>query len=259
MPRLLNIWIGDILMYDNPWIYSNQPFDGPLEGLEGFIYLITNIETGRSYVGKKHFWTRQKDRKTGRRKTKESDWRNYYSSSDDLKLDVEKLGRKKFKREILHLCKYKKEMTFWEQKEQWDRNVLLTDEYYNTNIGGKFFVRERKIYFTQYREVTTKNDSWRSIRSEQMKGDGNIAKRPDVRKKLSEKKSGENHHQYGKPISEDHQKKLHEAAWKSVKRPIVHIDGTVYESGADYRRKHQITSTGQYYKLFKDGTLRFES
>ena len=243
-------------MYVNPWIYSNQPFDGPIEGLEGFIYLITNLETGRSYVGKKHFWTRQKDRKTGRRKTKESDWRNYYSSSDDVKLDVEKLGTEKFKREILHLCKYKKEMTFWEQKEQWDRNVLLTDDYYNTNIGGKFFVRERKIYFTEYREVTTKNDTWRSIKSEQMKGESNVAKRPDVRKKISEKKSGEKHHQYGKPLNKDHLKKLHDSAHKARKRSIIDSTGVLYDSGADYREKNNI-GINRFYKLIEEGFINF--
>lgn len=243
-------------MYDNPWLYSSLPFDGPIDGYEGFIYLITNLETGRSYVGKKHFWTRQKDKKTGRRKTKESPWRDYYSSSDDLKLDVEKLGKSKFKREILHLCVYKKEMTFWEQKEQWDRNVLLNDEYYNTNIGGKFFVRERKIYFSEYREITNKNDNWRAIRSEQMKGDKNIAKRPDVRKKISDKKAGEKHHQYGKPLSKEHLKKLHDSARKAVKKGLVDSVGIFYESGTEYRKKNEV-GIHRFYRLIKDGTLKY--
>lgn len=244
-------------MYDNPWLYSDLPFDGPLDGLEGFIYLITNIETGRAYVGKKHFWSRQKDKKTGRRKTKESDWKNYYSSSDDLKEDVLRLGKDKFKREILHLCSYKKEMTFWEQKEQWDRNVLLTDDYYNTNIGGKFFVRERKIYFSEYREISQKNDKWRQIRSEQMKGDANIAKRPDVRKKISEKKAGDKHHQYGKPLEKDHLKKLHDSARKAKKRSIVDSSGNIYESGREYRDINNV-GVNRFYKLLEEGIIHFQ-
>lgn len=243
-------------MYDNPWVYMNQPYEGPIDQFEGFIYLITNLDTGRSYVGKKHFWTRQKDRKTGRRKKKESDWRNYYSSSDTLKEDVGKLGKDKFKREILHLCVYKKEMTFLEQKEQWERNVLLTDDYYNTNIGGKFFVNERKIIFKEWREITDKNDKWRQIRSEQMKGDKNIAKRPDVRKKISEKKAGDKHHQYGKPLSEDHLTKLHDAARKARKRTVIDQNGKVYESGAEFR-KHTNTTINKFYKLLSLNTIRY--
>ena len=106
-------------------------------------------------------------------------------------------------------------MTFWEEKEQWDRNVLLDDGYYNTNIGGRYFVRERKIYLSSEKEITTKNEKWRQIKSEQMRGDNNIAKKPEIRAKISEKKRGEKHHQYGKPLSEEHNKKLHEAALKS--------------------------------------------
>lgn len=121
-------------------------------------------------------------------------------------------------------------MTFMEQKEQWDRNVLLTDSYYNTNIGGKFFVREKKIYWAEAKEITTKNNKWRKIKSESMKGDNNIAKKPEVRAKISEKKRGEKHHQYGKPLSEDHNKKLHDAALKAVVRKwkVTTPDGEVH-------------------------------
>ena len=118
------------------WIYNNDVFVPPEpNNYEGFVYVIENLVTGRKYVGKKHFWTRQKNRKTKRRVTKESDWRNYFGSSEELNADIEKYGKDQFKRTILHLCVYKKQMTYLEQKEQWDRNVLLTDDYYNTNIS----------------------------------------------------------------------------------------------------------------------------
>ena len=42
-----------------------------------------------------------------------------------------------FKREILHLCKSKSEMSYLELKEQMDREVLLNDEYYNGIIQVK--------------------------------------------------------------------------------------------------------------------------
>ena len=199
------------------WIYKDEVFIPPEPNkYEGFIYLIENLIDGRLYIGKKHFWTRQKDRKTKRRVKKESDGRNYYSSSDDLQKDILALGKENFKRTILHLCIYKKQMTYLEQKEQWDKNVLLEERYYNTNIGGKFFVREKGIYEAKEKTITKKNDKWRKIKSESMRGDNNIAKRDDVRKKLSEKKSGKNHHQYGKSISKDHKIKLLDGCMKAV-------------------------------------------
>jgi c-di-GMP-related signal transduction protein len=90
----------------------------------------------------KHFWTRQKDRKTGRRKKKESDWREYLSSCDELKVDIKNLGDDKFIKEILYLCPHKKSMSYYETYEQFNRNVLMGEDYYNTNIEGKYFSTE---------------------------------------------------------------------------------------------------------------------
>jgi hypothetical protein len=180
------------------WLYEGEEFSEDIKKYEGFVYLIENLTNGRKYVGKKSFWQRRKNRKTGRRQKKESDWKKYFGSSDEVKADVKELGEENFKRTILRLCIYAKEMSFHEQREQWERGVLHTDEYYNTNIGGKFFVTEsEKIYGVEY-TVTTKNDAWREEASARMTGDGNIAKRPDVRAKLSEASSGENNAMFGK-------------------------------------------------------------
>ena len=122
------------------WKYNSVDFTDVPKGMEGFVYIITNIVNDKKYIGKKHFWTRQKDRKTGRRKTKESDWQSYFGSCDELKDD-------KFLREILYLCPHKKSMSYYETYEQFIRNVLLSEEYYNTNIEGKFFSSEvNRIY-----------------------------------------------------------------------------------------------------------------
>lgn len=112
------------------------------EGMEGFVYLITNLENGKKYIGKKTFWERRKDKKTGRRKKKESSWRDYFGSCDELIEDVKKLGKDKFRREILYLCPHKKSMSFYETMEQFKRDVILREDYYNTNVEGKFFSSE---------------------------------------------------------------------------------------------------------------------
>jgi hypothetical protein len=129
------------------WHFNGKDFDGVDKQYEGFVYLITNLENGMKYIGKKHFWERRKNPKTGRRQTKESDWRNYFGSCDQLKEDVKKLGKDKFKREILYLCPHKKSMSYYETYEQFKRNVLLDETYYNTNIEGKFYSSEvERIY-----------------------------------------------------------------------------------------------------------------
>ena len=129
------------------WQYNGSDFDEVPKGMEGFVYLITNLVNNKKYIGKKHFWTRQKNKKTGRRKTEESDWKSYFSSSDDLKADVKVLGEDKFLREILYLCPHKKSMSYYETYEQFIRNVLMSEEYYNTNIGGTYYMSEsERIY-----------------------------------------------------------------------------------------------------------------
>lgn len=129
------------------WQYNEEDFTDVLKGMEGFVYLITNLTNNKKYIGKKHFWTRQKDKNTGRRKTKESDWQNYFGSCDQLNEDVKTLGKEHFLREILYLCPHKKSMSYYETYEQFNRNVLMSEEYYNTNIGGTFYMSEsERIY-----------------------------------------------------------------------------------------------------------------
>lgn len=125
------------------WQYNGKDYDGPTKEMEGFVYLITNKTNGKKYVGKKNFWTRRKDPKTGRRKKKEGDWKNYYGSCDELKADVKSLGAEHFLREILYLCPHKKSMSYYETYEQFKRDVIMSEDYYNTNIEGKYFSSEK--------------------------------------------------------------------------------------------------------------------
>lgn len=238
------------------WYYEGEIFTGDdIDNMEGFVYLIENLINKKRYLGKKHFWKRQKSKKTNKRETKESNWRNYYGSCVELNNDVKSFGKENFKRTILKLCIYKKQMSFWEEKLQWDNNVLLEDGWYNTCIAGKYFVRENYIYKIPSKEVTKSNNKWREKASERMKGENNIAKKPEVRKKISEKKKGEKHHQYGKPISDDHRRKLHHAAHEASKRAVVY-NGEVYESGTELRRRHSF-HTVKYYKMIETGEIVF--
>jgi len=127
------------------WTYKGKKITEIPDEYEGFVYLITNKKTGQKYIGKKlaKFKTTKpplKGRKNKRRGYKESDWKTYYGSSDRLNADVAALGEKYFTREILYLCKGRGEMSYIEAREQFDRRVLETDEYYNgiinVRVGG---------------------------------------------------------------------------------------------------------------------------
>lgn len=125
------------------WYYDGEEFTSEMIGdYVGFVYLITDLSNGKKYVGKKTLMSKRKlpplKGKTRRRtKIVETDWQDYYGSSEEVKALVEDRGRDQFKREILHLCKGKGEMSYLELKEQVDREVLFKDEYYNEFIGCK--------------------------------------------------------------------------------------------------------------------------
>jgi hypothetical protein len=109
------------------------------------VYQITNLQSGRKYIGKKLSKFSKTSIKTvklknGTKKKKRikskipSDWQDYYGSNQDLLKDVTQLGKENFKREILRFCKSKAECSYFEAKEQFDRRVLESTEYYNGHI-----------------------------------------------------------------------------------------------------------------------------
>ena len=133
------------------WTYQGENIDELPEDCEGFVYLITNKTNNKKYIGKKlaKFKTTKpplKGKKNKRRGYKESDWRDYWGSSDRLQADVDKLGPDNFTREILYFCKSRAEMSYIEAREQFDRRVLETDEYYNgiinVRVGGSDKLRK---------------------------------------------------------------------------------------------------------------------
>jgi len=127
------------------WLFENKIIEVLPEDCIGFVYLITNNLTGRKYIGKKlakfskttykvvKLKNGNKKRKKIRNKI-ESDWQLYYGSNIELNEDIIKLGNDKFTREILYYCKSKAECSYVEAREQFNRKVLESDDYYNGHI-----------------------------------------------------------------------------------------------------------------------------
>ena len=133
------------------WTYQGNLINELPQNVEGFVYLITNLTNNKKYIGKKlaKFKTTKpplKGKKNKRRGYKESDWKEYWGSSDHLLEDVEQLGKDNFTREILYLCPSRGVMSYLEAKEQFDRRVLETDEYYNgiinVRVGSSKILKE---------------------------------------------------------------------------------------------------------------------
>lgn len=127
------------------WIYNNKEITELPDDCVGFVYIITNLTNSRKYIGKKLAKFSKTSYKTvtlknGTKKKKkikskiDSDWLEYYGSSNELNKDVELLGKENFHREILFFCKSKAECSYIEAREQFTRRVLESTEYYNNNI-----------------------------------------------------------------------------------------------------------------------------
>ena len=113
-----------------------------IEEYFGFTYLITNLVDGRLYIGRKFFKKKQtkpplKGRKNRRISYIESDWKDYYGSSPELQKDLDKLGKDKFKREVLNCYKTKWEVIYHEAREIFARDAIIDDKYYNQWINIK--------------------------------------------------------------------------------------------------------------------------
>tara|TARA_A100001035_G_scaffold78079_1_gene60301 strand:+ start:244 stop:642 length:399 start_codon:yes stop_codon:yes gene_type:complete len=131
------------------WTYNGSEYNETPEDYQGFVYIITELDSGKKYLGKKNFWRPKvlpKNSKRSRRmRTRvESDWREYYGSSKELQVLVEQRGGDNYKREIIRLCRTKGEMSYYEAKAQFDNDVLLSDEWFNNFIGCKIHARHIK-------------------------------------------------------------------------------------------------------------------
>jgi hypothetical protein len=148
---------------NTPWMYRNQEItcieDLPnCEQLHGFVYLIQDEVTLRSYIGKKILHnTRKKKitqkvkkatgtRRTYERSITESNWKEYYGSSKELLQDLQKYGKSRFKRTIIELACTKKYLSYAEVAWQIKLDVLRNDSY-NGNILGRYYTKDMQNCF----------------------------------------------------------------------------------------------------------------
>ena len=128
------------------WQYQGIIIEVLPDDCVGFVYCITNNLSGRKYIGKKlakfskvsYKVVKLKNGTKKRKRIKskiESDWQDYYGSNLELNNDVENLGKENFTREILYYCKSKSECSYIEAREQFDRKVLESKDYYNGQIS----------------------------------------------------------------------------------------------------------------------------
>jgi hypothetical protein len=145
----------------NNWLYKqtviNSIEDMPVDTF-GFIYVVTHVPTGKSYIGKKSLYHNVKKALTkkelaeqtgpGRKPTKkvvqkESDWKTYYGSAKPILEFIKDGKQEEFTREILELVPNKKLLTYYECKYLFQLGVLEHPEkYFNDNIQGRFFTKD---------------------------------------------------------------------------------------------------------------------
>jgi hypothetical protein len=125
------------------WYHNHEILTELPDDKIGFVYLITNLTTGRQYIGKKlskfsrvkYKMVTQKNGVKKRKKIRskvDSDWQTYWSSSPEVQADVERLGENKFRREILYFADSKGQLSYLEAREQFHRCVLEhPDLWYN--------------------------------------------------------------------------------------------------------------------------------
>jgi hypothetical protein len=134
------------MSYENPWLYNDKVFESEdIKDYYGFCYLLTDLENGKQYIGRKYFYSIRKKKGIRKKVRSESDWKSYYSSSKKVKQIVLESGHNRFKREILSLYLKKGQVNYNETKLLFQHNVLEARDdngeklYYNDNIMNRYF------------------------------------------------------------------------------------------------------------------------
>ena len=135
--------------YENPWTYKGSTFTtDDINDFFGFVYRITNLQSGKQYIGRKYFWQKRKPRNGGRKRTSESNWKTYYGSSKELNEDRKLLGNSTFRREILGLYRTQGKVNYEETRQLFLNNVLTeslddgSPAYYNSNVLGRYYKKD---------------------------------------------------------------------------------------------------------------------
>ena len=134
------------MSYENPWLYDGKIFESEdINDYFGFCYILTDLENGMKYIGRKYFHSVRKKKGIRKKVRSESDWKTYYSSSKKIQQIVLESGPNRFKREILSLYKKKGQVNYNETKLLFKHDVLeaVNDDgeklYYNENIMNRYF------------------------------------------------------------------------------------------------------------------------
>ena len=134
------------MSYENPWLYNDKVFESEdIKDYYGFCYLLTDLENGKQYIGRKYFYSIRKKKGVRKKVRSESDWKSYYSSSKKIQQIVQESGPDRFKREILSLYIKKGQVNYNETKLLFNHNVLEAVNhrgeklYYNDNIMNRYF------------------------------------------------------------------------------------------------------------------------
>ena len=127
------------------WLYKGNVLTDdmiPAKAM-GFIYLLTYKPTGQRYIGRKLLTKAHRRQKAGKviRSRVESDWKDYWSSSPDIHLIIEKEGTDNFEREILMFANMKSHLNYLEEKFLYCVGALESVEWLNSNIRSKMYKR----------------------------------------------------------------------------------------------------------------------
>jgi hypothetical protein len=128
---------------ENNWQYKGKDVldtDIPTKSI-GFIYLITQISTGKKYIGRKILESTTTKVVNGKRKKikKDSGWRSYWSSSPKIKEWIESDGTDDFKKEILSFVSSKGQLAYGEEMALHILGALESDNFLNDNIRSKIY------------------------------------------------------------------------------------------------------------------------
>ena len=219
-------------MVDHHWVqYGKEEVFVPNLDKFWFVYLITNLQNGKGYIGCKQYLMYRKLKET------ESNWKRYMGSSKWLLKDIEKIGKEHFKFEIIAEYKNRRSLRYYELYYQMKFNVLSstleeTNEpaYYNSRVGGKFYRPVESYRDPEYRKKLKKIWSDPELRKKQSERSKKQFSDPEARKKLGEREY------YKDP---EYRKKLSERSKKYYSDPEARkkLGERKFYKDPEYRKK----------------------